>query len=445
MQHLHDSMNNLWEEADQLYNEICEDEAGERAEVAERGHFVRYLAAYGYTEEEQQALFARVALGERVPRERFRESYTAFISDLAAVNKAIQLRATDAELRARGVPPELLPAFVESLLDAFAVSAAVEELTPLLASRWEDILRARGFTLQACEEVCTGLGEEVLDEQVGAIVRAQVEEIRAEVRKATDRALAHKGVTDAMTKDVRAALLQGEAEAVVRAAVVELTRALAAIQGGAKRALAQLACGAELERRFRHDRVAEQAAPRAAPRRARARRRRAGWGGALRAGAGQVAEELLAEVAAEVAAQEYADALRAAALAQAAAALAALLERVALQAQTRSYPEAGPPGGEPPRAQPREPRGPRGAAGGRGGLLWRGALLQRGRRGREADLVEARRGSGAARRGAVRRGRAGVAAGRGVPPLARQGAAPRGQPGRGPGGRAAHKERGARR
>ena len=65
MQHLHDSMNNLWEEADQLYNEICEDEAGERAEVAERGHFVRYLAAYGYTEEEQQVLFARVALGER--------------------------------------------------------------------------------------------------------------------------------------------------------------------------------------------------------------------------------------------------------------------------------------------------------------------------------------------------------------------------------------------
>ena len=140
----------IWEEADQLYEEICTDEEGGRVEEAGSEQLVRYLAAYGYIEEEQTELLARLDPdGTGLSKHAFRACYTAFITDLTAVNRAIARRAIDAGLVDRGVDPAHLPAYAELFLDDFVLSATLAELQPLLASRWADILREKGYTLQA--------------------------------------------------------------------------------------------------------------------------------------------------------------------------------------------------------------------------------------------------------------------------------------------------------
>lgn len=145
-----DGGEDIWEEADQLFEEICTDEEGERVEVAGREQLVRYLAAYGYIEEEQAALLPRVDPdGAGLSQHAFRACYTVFITDLTAVNGAIARRAIDVGLVDRGVDPLQLPAYAEVFLDDFVLSATLDELRPLLASRWADILREKGYTLQA--------------------------------------------------------------------------------------------------------------------------------------------------------------------------------------------------------------------------------------------------------------------------------------------------------
>jgi len=208
------SEDELYAEADELFDELDGDSSGD----LDRAEVVSYLTEYGYTDAEAAALVEKMQLhgagpaaapgaAGTVSRAEFREIYAVFISDLAERGQDIARREQDRVLAKRGFPPADVAAYASALLLDVADSEAVELLSALLATRWEEALRARGYSEQAAMEAAVGLELEFVEEEITRIVRPDVAGRAEEIRRYIDKRLAHMDITEKITKDVRRALM----------------------------------------------------------------------------------------------------------------------------------------------------------------------------------------------------------------------------------------------
>jgi len=200
----HKDEDELYAEADELFDELDEDGSGD----LDREEVVRYLVQYGYNDDEATALIAKMQLHgggaqSTVSKAQFREIYAVFITDLAERGLDIARREQDINLARRGYPAAEVEAYSHDFLLDVADCAALELISELLAARWEELLRARGYSAQSAMEVALALEIQMVEEEVLMIVRPEIEGRADEIRRLIDKKLAHKDITEKLTKDVR--------------------------------------------------------------------------------------------------------------------------------------------------------------------------------------------------------------------------------------------------
>ena len=207
------SEDELYAEADELFDELDVDGSGD----LDKEEVVRYLVEYGYTDAEAEALIQKMQLhgaGTAAPgatstvsKAMFREIYALFISDLAVRGQDIAMREQDRVLTKRGFPPGDVAALTSELLLNVADNETVELISECLATRWEEALRARGYSEQAAVEAAMGLLLNMVEEEITHIVRPEVAGRAEDIRRYIDKKLAHMDITEKITKDVRRDLI----------------------------------------------------------------------------------------------------------------------------------------------------------------------------------------------------------------------------------------------
>lgn len=196
----------LYAEADELFEELDEDSSGD----LDREEVVRYLVEYGYNDEEAKALMEKMHGGgtqDAVSKGQFRKIYAIFITDLAERGLDIAKREQDVNLARRGFPAAEVEAFALEFVLKVADQDAIELVSDLLASRWEEALRARGFSAQSAMEAALAMEIQLVEEEVLMIVKPEVEGRTDEIRRLIDKKLAHQDITEKITKDVRRDLM----------------------------------------------------------------------------------------------------------------------------------------------------------------------------------------------------------------------------------------------
>jgi HEAT repeat protein len=203
----------LYAEADELFDELDVDGSAD----LDKEEVVRYLVEYGYTDPEAATLVQKMQLhgaGTAAPgatrtvsKAMFREIYAVFISDLAERGQDIAMREQDRVLTKRGFPPGDVAAYTSELMLNVADNETVELISACLATRWEEALRARGYSEQAAVEAAMGLVLNMVEEEITHIVRPEVAGRAEDIRRYIDKKLAHMDITEKITKDVRRDLI----------------------------------------------------------------------------------------------------------------------------------------------------------------------------------------------------------------------------------------------
>ena len=198
----------LYAEADELFDELDKDSSGD----LDRHEVVVYLVEYGYNDAEANALIGKMKLQggggqDTVSKGQFREIYAVFITDLAARGHDIAKREQDLNLARRGFPAAEIEAFALDFLLEVADHDVIELISELLAARWEEALRARGFSAQSAMEAALAMEIQFVEEEVLMIVRPEIAGRADEIRRLIDKKLAHKDITEKITKDVRRDLM----------------------------------------------------------------------------------------------------------------------------------------------------------------------------------------------------------------------------------------------
>jgi len=98
-------------------------------------------------------------------------------------------------------------AYSQEFLLESADCESIEIIGALLATRWEDALRARGYSEQSAMEAAVGIELELMEAEVMMIVRPVVEGRADDIKRLIDKKLALKDITEKITKDVRRSLM----------------------------------------------------------------------------------------------------------------------------------------------------------------------------------------------------------------------------------------------
>ena len=161
---------------------------------------------YGYNDEEANALLQKLDMrrgagghdgrrGGAISKSLFREVYAVFLTDLADRGQDIAKREQDRVLTKRGFPPENVATYTQDLLCEVTDRETIDLISAILASRWEEILRAKGYSEQSALEAALGVQADLVEEEILQIVRPLVAGRTDQTRRLIDRQLAHKAHT----------------------------------------------------------------------------------------------------------------------------------------------------------------------------------------------------------------------------------------------------------